>query len=125
MFFIFFLQGCASILKLDEKSLHVKIDKKFENLCMSGKKMIWKQITLGREFIEYEDSYKSSYKKKEISIVNKELGSFFKNENCKNYYLVVIVISNYPYSESRVLVLLNAISFGIIPYWDVYGNTLQ
>ncbi len=47
------------------------------------------------------------------------------NEKCKQNVRVLIEVIHEPINENRVLLLTNAVTFGIVPYWGDYLNKIN
>jgi len=120
------LQGCASVLILNNNSLeHDTSSMAHRKNCFKIKTITWSQVAFG-QLSSTDDSLAYAERAEQKKIIEQ----FFTEpeqdlSKCKEEVLIKIDIKNAPINESRALLLISALTIGIIPYWDKYENVFE
>ena len=120
------LQGCASVLILNNNSLdHDTSSMAHGKNCFKIKTITWSQVAFG-QLSSTDDSLAYAERAEQKRIIEQ----FFTEpeqdlSKCKEVVLIKIDIKNAPINESRTLLLISALTIGIIPYWDKYENVFE
>lgn len=123
MAFSFFLQGCASIIYLKSLEPEIKIGK-IQNLsCLGEVKIVWVAESFGMVSNQTYEKNRDSLIQKQKDLLREQIDRTFKK--CEGHKKTLIEVKNIPVDQKRLLALLNIISFGIIPYFDEYSNSVE
>lgn len=120
-FFSIFLQSCASILTVNPNSLNKDNFLDFSNSCFKVSNVLLINSVFGTDHDNISENEKN--REEEINLIKSLFDNQSPKQNCTRYRTEV-KLQNAPVNDRRLLLILNFITLGIIPYWDTHTNSL-